>query len=790
MKKTFLVCIILVSLHTSYQLNCDTYDNYPNCGYHNTNYQLTCHKFTNECEEVEVDEGCEINTSNECKKTNSVPADEDCINFYGDYFLNDHICKRVKIDPDCKIEKLSQYNYQCKESKTLTTEKCGFSADYKNCQKYSKVCSDYSDSTCGNIGIKENIQCFKPQSGNCLEVEIDENCKMKEGSNNECVKRGNFNETLYKCDYSSNTYECKLTKISCNGRTDTTKCKAFGCYKINVPDYLDVCYDAVVDSDCMIKDNGDCTHKENTIDIDIKQCAFNQSSYNILSSYPIGCKVNTKICSQITTTSKCSSGLTSSEDYSCKKVEGESNCKQVKIHPSCSVNNEGKCVVNSGITGKKCTFNSDKSKCYLYDNNCKLDNYDTCSDNHSDGKKICAFEDAEMMYCNIRDKTCEDYITKTSCEHDTSLKVENTKKCSWHNSYHTTGKYCKEYGIDSKCTVTNGACGGSPSTGKVCLFDLDGYKCSEKEKICTNYHQDCYTDFPVDDNDETKTSQCFKYADNEYCKTITIDEYCKVNSAHQCVPRVTFNEKAGICSFDENKSKCTRVPRKCIQYTQNSCSTDAENCIWDTINNKCFEIDDYCTMNNGNCKEKDSNNKQAGKKCTLDYSKRECKKDDMICQDYDKEKCKEYQYPQSENKQCIKKNNQCVEVKLDGNCKVNDTNYCVPVDSKKISDNEICDFAEYNELRCEKREKVCKDVPNNQCEQYKPATKLCFNIDSTGCEEVRVDSQCKMNEDNECTGKGCSLKEDDDKIYHCSYKSDSSFVQLKQFLLLALILIF
>ena len=121
---------------------------------------------------------------------------------------------------------------------------------------------------------------------------------------------------------------------------------------------------------------------------------------------------------------------------------------------------------------------------------------------------------------------------------------------------------------------------------------------------------------------------------------------------------------------------------------------------------------------------------------------------------------------------------------------MNDTNHCVPVDASKISDHEICDFADYNKYICEKREKVCKDVPNNQCEQYKPATKLCFNIDSKGCEEVRVDSQCKMNEDNECTGKGCSLKEDDDKIQHCSYKGDSSFVQLKRFLLLVLILMF
>ena len=116
------------------------------------------------------------------------------------------------------------------------------------------------------------------------------------------------------------------------------------------------------------------------------------------------------------------------------------------------------------------------------------------------------------------------------------------------------------------------------------------------------------------------------------------------------------------------------------------------------------------------------------------------------------------------------------------NQKIN--NVLKKIDASKISDHEICDFANYNKYICEKRE------PNNQCEQYKNTTKLCFNIDSNGCEEVRVDSQCKMDDNNECTGKGCSLKEDDDKIQHFSYKGDSSFVQLKQFLLLVIILIF
>ena len=100
------------------------------------------------------------------------------------------------------------------------------------------------------------------------------------------------------------------------------------------------------------------------LDTDYEQCTFNQSYYNSYS--PIGCKVTTKSCSDITETSKCSYGLTYSKDYSCKKVEGESKCKEVKIHSSCNINDKGKCEVNSGNADKSCKFNSRKSKCYLY----------------------------------------------------------------------------------------------------------------------------------------------------------------------------------------------------------------------------------------------------------------------------------------------------------------------------------------------------------------------------------------------------------------------------------------
>jgi len=398
------------------------------------------------------------------------------------------------------------------------------------------------------------------------------------------------------------------------------------------------------------------------------------------------------------------------------------------------------------------------------------------------------------MYCKVRDKKCEDYTTESSCEGDSAIGVKDQTKCSWNNSYYQTGRYCKEYGIDSKCTVTKGSCKGSPSEGKVCLFDIQENKCSEKVKKCENYYEKCYENFPIDDADENQKSQCIKDADNDYCRTIEIDQYCKVNNNGLCVSRKTFDQKDGICSFDDdNKKKCTRITRKCTQYTEDSCNNLA-NCIYDK--GQCFEIDDYCTMNNGDCKEKNPDQKQAGKKCIYDSTNLQCKKGDMICKDYDQNKCKDYQYPQSENKQCIKRDNSCVEIQLDGNCKVNDNDECIPVDSNKISDHEICAFAGSSQLKCLKREKICSDIASDQCETYKPIAKLCYKIDDSDvCEQVRVDSQCKMNDENKCTGSGCSLKKDDDKIYHCSYTEDKGgdssfvhFVQLKRFMLLLLVL--
>ena len=132
---------------------------------------------------------------------------------------------------------------------------------------------------------------------------------------------------------------------------------------------------------------------------------------------------------------------------------------------------------------------------------------------------------------------------------------------------------------------------------------------------------------------------------------------------------------------------------------------------------------------------------------------------------------------------------------------MNDEDKCIENGSGKLSSTDMCDLVTNSYSysgRCYKREKTCSDITVlNDCNSYQPVNRKCFSISSSSsvsssniCKEIKVDSQCSINDDNECTGKGCSLKEDDDKIQHCSYKGESSFVQLKRFLLLVLILMF
>ena len=105
---------------------------------------------------------------------------------------------------------------------------------------------------------------------------------------------------------------------------------------------------------------------------------------------------------------------------------------------------------------------------------------------------------------------------------------------------------------------------------------------------------------------------------------------------------------------------------------------------------------------------------------------------------------------------------------------------CVEDGSGKLSSYEGCSFDDLKS-ECKKREKLCSDYKDSACGNFTPETKLCFKIGSSSyCKEVKVDSQCTMNEKNECTGEDCQFDEDKKRCYY--QESHGSLLRMRQFI--------
>jgi hypothetical protein len=124
---------------------------------------------------------------------------------------------------------------------------------------------------------------------------------------------------------------------------------------------------------------------------------------------------------------------------------------------------------------------------------------------------------------------------------------------------------------------------------------------------------------------------------------------------------------------------------------------------------------------------------------------------------------------------------------------MNNEDKCVENGSGKLSSTDKCDlitYPAYGNGQCYKREKTCSDITVlNECNSYEPVNRKCFYMSSSSggsstCKEIKVDSQCSINDDNECTGNGCSFE--NDKKDHCAYKNNGSSIIKIRMLLLAL----
>ena len=800
MKPILRLILSMTLISTSFQIDCGSYRDIT-CGYHTTKYTNKCQMISSTCQPIEVDDGCEITSTGKCQETSNIENGSKCYNFGYAYR-----CKKVKIDDGCEITS----NFVCQGASSLAdTEKCQFADLTKknHCQKVTKTCTDYDDANCGTLKkIEGTKQCIQRKTNTrCSEIIVDDFCGIKDDSNKKCEPRDdNFDSKNYLCEENENNLgqtECKRRKKICSD--NTSNCNAFNpkCYQLK---YYKTCNEVEVDAKCKIDNSGDCVgDTEQNFDSDIEMCGLATEIED--GNFKLKCKLQRKQCSSITNGEKCSNGLiVGGTGFTCLKT-GSNSCKEFLVNKACSISDSGDCQIkDKTATNKDCHFSDlDKTICRLYEveTNCKIETtYGTCGNddgNAPDPEKICDMEiDDSNLYsnCKKRDKKCEDYKTQTDCDADTDLN-KNDKKCSWDYSL---GK-CREYGIDNYCTVTNGKCKevNAPPPGQVCLFDTHlKLNCKARAKTCTNYLDNCESTFPLKDNENT---QCLQIDPIKMCKSVTIDENCRVNSTTysdgttslSCVNRKDFPQNEGICAFDDEqeKNKCTLTQRKCTQYTDNTCES-LSNCVY--YNNACYETDSSCTVDNsGKCIPRSTLDKK--EKCSFD-SLRICKKVNKVCKDLDDsaedKKCSIIERTSTE--QCYKfttasSSSSCSTITLDGNCYVNDDKCVKDPNGQLNEDKEICEFNNDKTI-CSKRAKTCADLDKQNCNTYEPEKmKLCFYFSELGtCKEIQLDDRCSMNENSECQGSNCKFNNDKTKCY---YEENGSRNHLKigQMILLVLL---
>ena len=794
-----LICFICLNFSFQYDI-CNTLSS--NCGAYSSKYISGCYWSTSpsKCLEAEYDSGCKINGNGVCTEANEDADDYEC------HFVNfdsNQRCKKIIIDDDCHLNGLNcEANTDIDETKT-----CKYTDSYYNhCQKITKKCDIFSDKNCGGLKkYTETKQCDHFGSETyCREIDVDNYC-YHDGT--QCTKRSRVTDDNlgqgyicgYEYDSTGRVTQCHRRQKICRDQ-DTSSCESFGnnCHTVNVYGY-NTCKVVTVNAQCQIK-NGDCTEADKSTIAAYENCAFDEKYEN--------CRPENKKCEELTPSDSvtCSRGKIKNSGLTCSKVDGFSKCKEVEIHSSCQIDNDGKCVIKSSdeTTNNECRFTDNtKTKCQYYkvDKKCTLGNDFSCTGEDTENKKICHNPDNDKTNCQLRNKNCGDYKTQSTCDDETVLKTDTTK-CSW-NSYVGDGQSkCVQYTIAAPCTVTQGVCllSGTQTENKVCLFDnSNSLHCSEKDDTCTSYYgyNQCNGKSTKDN-----TKKCIYIKDQENCKEITVHEKCDVNE-NGCVngKNLADSEK---CALDSTQSSCTVTTKTCKDYSDPSKCSSLSNCYFikelDSYNsnfNKCYivETDNYCQIKDGECKPKDENSVSDYQECELtndkDNDKATCKRRDKLCSEIKESLCNDYPMKSGNKYQCYYYNSACQNVTLDGKCSMNN-NKCSKNSNVNLGDDEICDDIKtkygdyYSHYYCGVRDKVCSDFTTSaDCNKYITESPLCFNIEGN-CKSVELDSQCKI-EDSKCIGSGCSF---DTAKTKCSYKSNGVFLKLKKIIIFGLFFLF
>jgi len=501
---------------------------------------------------------------------------------------------------------------------------------------------------------------------------------------------------------------------------------------------------------------------------------------------------------------------------------------------------------NSDMT--KCQKIEVDDKCEVITNrDCRPKSSTTLKEN-----EICKFN-SEGTRCSLQTKECSDYTASTCSQFGDNKCIKiNVNYYDYETGSYGTSDKCQLVTVDGKCEVDNdGKCvdksTGGPDANQKCSFNPLYTECKPIYKQCyeildTTKCNTCQT--------SPANSKCLKI-DNGYstrCQNVEVNDSCEIKESGQCdVKTATDNNKCRFntsysgCEYytvdDQNcvlsdtsgslkctdgtnlankdKNKCDFVAKgtnkRCEPrakachldyFTENTCNAE-NNCIYKYYSCYTVENDDYCEKKtNGECtiKEGKASSFSEYEKCDYvwkndDYTYK-CQKTYKECSEYTEQtKCNNA--PEVDEKKCYYSESKCKTVYLYDNdyCTWNSQNgECEEKSSGKLSPYEKCYKYEptgydYDFISCGLRDKLCSDYSDSNCGNYSPEVKLCFNLEGNYCKDIKIDSQCSINGNNECTGNNCKFDEYKDRCYY-QEESNGSLLKMSQFILLMLFFMF
>ena len=701
---------------------------------------------------------------------------------YQCYFSQDSYktkCEKLTVDQYCHFDD----NKRCVRRADVSLEanhECKLT-DNGACLSLEYECSDYN-SNCNQHGNK----CFKVTGESyCKIVEVDGKCTID--NNGACVgKETGGPEDFEECRYNQYKTECKPINKICSAMDidKCSRCKAtssgYSCLKVGQE-----CKEIKIDSSCKIDDAGQCVKNSGETNSNI--CQFDNTN-TICQFYQVDSQ-----CAFASGTRSCSDGATL-ENANKKKcdliIKSETKFACEPRDRKCSELVSGVCETIKSDT-KKCSLNGVNCEEYTIDQYCTVDGGVCQSAGGNLGTNYeCLFGiNVDSKTCVRKQKVCENYYN--NCD----AHKNNTHQCIQFGT--DNSNYCIAVKFDDYCqySTTLGRCNEKDTVDinenlKCVNINDDSYNikgCEKKPKVCSDYG---YTTCNSQQKCYYYNTKCYETEEDDYCSVIN-GECKKKDNAN-----LKENEKCDFSLMDSGKFRCEKKDKVCLDYNDNSEACNSQQKCYYSGNCREKEEDNYCSFTNGECKKRENANiNENYEKCdfsNIGLNKDRCEKVQKHCSEIDDPNICNAAPEREEDHKCFYKSSRCNDYNFDEKCTLNQEGKCVENGSGKLTQYEICKLYEdstYNYLDCHSEEKKCSDYGDNECGGFTPEMKLCFYINNE-CEEVAVDSQCKMNENNECTGNSCHFDEENYRCYYQEEKNNSSLLKMNQIILLILLFVF